>query len=97
MKKYDLSIKDIDLIEINEAFAAVPLVSDKVIGLDSVTMDEKVNVNGSAIAVGHPIGVTGARLIMTIIYELKRRKGMNGVCAICSGMAQGDAVWLQRV
>ena len=97
VKKYDLSIKDIDLIEINEAFAAVPLVSGKVIGLDSVTMDEKVNVNGSAIAVGHPIGVTGARLIMTIIYELKRRKGMNGVCAICSGMAQGDAVWLQRV
>lgn len=94
MEKHDLAIDDFDLIEINEAFAAVPLVSCKVLGIDEKTMDEKVNVNGSAVAVGHPIGATGARILMTLIYELKRSGKKNGVCAICSGMAQGDAVWV---
>lgn len=94
MKKHCLTINDFDLIEINEAFAAVPLVSGKVLGLDEKTMDEKVNVNGSAVAVGHPIGSTGARILMTLVYELRRSGKKNGVCAICSGMAQGDAVWV---
>ena len=58
-------------------------------------MDEKVNVHGGAVAVGHPIGATGARILMTMIYELKRRGKKSGVCAICSGMAQGDAVWIE--
>ena len=94
MEKNNLTTDDFDLIEINEAFAAVPLVSGKILDLDMETMDEKVNVNGSAVAVGHPIGATGARILMTLIYELKRSGKKNGVCAICSGMAQGDAVWV---
>lgn len=93
--KYGLSLNDFDLIEINEAFAAVPLVSGKVLGLDDKTMDEKVNVNGSAVAVGHPIGATGARILMTLVYELRRSGKKSGICAICSGMAQGDAVWVE--
>jgi len=96
MEKNSLTIHDFDLIEINEAFAAVPLVSGKgILGMDDKTMDEKVNVNGSAVAVGHPIGATGARILMTLIYELKRSGKKSGVCAICSGMAQGDAVWVE--
>ena len=59
------------------------------------TMDEKVNVNGGAVAVGHPIGATGARILMTLINELKRRGKKSGIAAICSGMAQGDAVWIE--
>lgn len=96
MAKNDLTIDDFDLIEINEAFAAVPLVSGLgILKMDQKTMDEKVNVNGSAVAVGHPIGATGARILMTLIYELRRRGKKSGVAAICSGMAQGDAVWVE--
>lgn len=92
----NLTLDDIDLIEINEAFAAVPLVSSKgILGMNDQEMDEKVNVNGSAVAVGHPIGATGARILMTMIYELKRSGKKNGICAICSGMAQGDAMWIR--
>lgn len=96
MEKNDLTLKDFDIIEINEAFAAVPLVSCLgILGMTKEEMDEKVNVNGSAVAVGHPIGATGARILMTMIYELKRTGKKSGVCAICSGMAQGDAVWIE--
>ncbi|MCD7929017.1 MAG: acetyl-CoA C-acyltransferase [Clostridiales bacterium] len=96
MEKYDRTLADFDLIEINEAFAAVPLVSClKILGMSWEEMDEKVNVNGSAVAVGHPIGASGARILMTMIWELKRRGQKNGVCAICSGMGQGDAVWIE--
>jgi len=96
MDKNNLTIDDFDVIEINEAFAAVPLVSCLgVLGMDKETMDAKVNVNGSAVAVGHPIGATGSRILMTMIYELKRSGKKSGVCAICSGMAQGDAVWIE--
>lgn len=96
LDKNKLSLDDIDLIEINEAFAAVPLVSGlKILGMDEKTLDEKVNVNGSAVAVGHPIGATGARILMTMIYELQRRGKKSGICAICSGMAQGDAVYIE--
>jgi acetyl-CoA C-acetyltransferase len=95
MDKHGLGLSDFDLIEINEAFAAVPLVSCKVLGMDEKTREEKVNVNGSAVAVGHPIGATGARILMTLIYELRRSGKKSGVCAICSGMAQGDAVWVE--
>lgn len=95
MERYGLTLKDFDIIEINEAFAAVPLVSGlKILGMSWDEMDEKVNVNGGAVAVGHPIGATGARILMTMIWELKRRGQKNGVCAICSGMGQGDAVWI---
>ena len=96
MDKNNLTVDDFDVIEINEAFAAVPLVSCLgILGMDEKTMDEKVNVNGSAVAVGYPIGATGSRIMMTMIYELKRSGKKSGVCAICSGMAQGDAVWLE--
>jgi len=95
LKRIDKKIEEIDLIEINEAFAAVPLVSAKIAGIDQKTMDDKVNVNGSAVAVGHPIGATGARILMTLIYELRRSGKKNGICAICSGMAQGDAVYIE--
>lgn len=96
MDKNGLTMKDFDLVEINEAFAAVPLVSCLgILGMTEEEMDEKVNVNGSAVAVGHPIGATGARILMTMLYELKRSGKKSGVCAICSGMAQGDAVWIE--
>jgi len=96
MDKNGLTLKDFDLIEINEAFAAVPLVSCLgILGMDQEEMDRKVNVNGGAVAVGHPIGATGARILITLIYELKRRGQKSGVAAICSGMAQGDAVWIE--
>jgi acetyl-CoA C-acetyltransferase len=62
--------------------------------MDEKTMDGKVNVNGGAVAVGHPIGATGARILMTLIYEMRRSGKRSGVAAICSGMAQGDAMWV---
>jgi len=95
MKKHNLTLDNFDLIEINEAFAAVALVSGKILNMSYEAMDKKVNVNGSAVAVGHPIGATGARILMTLIYEMRRSGKKNGVCGICSGMAQGDAVWIQ--
>ncbi|CAA7600532.1 Thiolase, C-terminal [Acididesulfobacillus acetoxydans] len=91
LKQKGMTIKDIDLIEANEAFAAVALTSQKIAGWDP----EKVNVNGGAIALGHPIGASGARIIMTLIYELRRRGGGLGIAAICSGAAQGDAILLE--
>ena len=96
MEKNNLTLDDFDVMEINEAFAAVPLVSCLgILGMSKEEMDAKVNVNGGAVAVGHPIGATGARILMTMIYELKRQGKKSGVCAICSGMAQGDAVWIE--
>jgi len=95
LNKRKLTLEEIDLIEINEAFAAVPLVSGKILGMDEKTLEEKVNVNGSAIAVGHPIGASGARILMTLIYELQRQKKKTGIAAICSGMAQGDAIMIK--
>jgi len=91
LQKTGYSIEDIDLIEVNEAFAAVVLTSEAIVGWDT----DKVNVNGGAVALGHPIGASGARILMTLIYELKRRGGGLGIAAICSGGAQGDAVLLQ--
>lgn len=92
----NMSIKDVDLIEINEAFAAVVLISTrKILGLSKEEMKSKVNVNGGAIAYGHPIGATGARIVMTLAYELRRRGGGIGVCGICSGLAQGDAMLIK--
>ncbi len=96
LEQNDMNIGQIDLIEINEAFAAVTLISGrKVLGLSKEEMDKKVNVNGGAIAFGHPIGATGARIAMTLAYELRRRGGGIGVCGICSGLAQGDALLMK--
>jgi acetyl-CoA C-acetyltransferase len=88
LEKAGLSVDEIDLFEINEAFASVALNSMRMLGVD----ESKVNVNGGAIALGHPIGASGARLLMTLVNELKRRGGGLGVAAICSGGGQGDAV-----
>jgi acetyl-CoA C-acetyltransferase len=88
LDKAGLSIDDIDLFEINEAFASVALNSMRMLGVD----EAKVNVNGGAIALGHPIGASGARILTTLITELRRRGGGRGVAAICSGGGQGDAV-----
>lgn len=91
LKKTGHSLADIDLFEVNEAFAAVALASEQIAGLDP----EKVNVNGGAVALGHPIGASGARIILTLAHELKRRGGGRGIAAICSGGGQGDAVMIE--
>lgn len=91
-----MTLDQVDLIEINEAFAAVVLVSARsILGMSKEEMFKKVNVNGSAIAYGHPIGATGARIVMTLAYELKRRGGGIGICGICSGHAQGDSMLIK--
>ncbi len=96
LEQNDMSLDKVDLIEINEAFAAVVLVSARtILGMSKEDMLKKVNVNGSAIAYGHPIGATGARIVMTLAYELRRRGGGIGVCGICSGHAQGDAMLIK--
>jgi acetyl-CoA C-acetyltransferase len=91
LRKAQLTIGDLDLIEINEAFAAVGVQSMKDLG---VTPDI-VNVNGGAIALGHPIGMSGARLVLTLVLELRRRGGGLGVAALCGGGGQGDALLLR--
>ncbi|MED4456062.1 acetyl-CoA C-acetyltransferase [Metabacillus fastidiosus] len=91
LRKTGKTADDIDLFEINEAFAAVALASIKLACLN----EEKVNVNGGAVALGHPIGASGTRILLTLIYELKRRGGGIGIAAICSGGGQGDAVMVQ--
>jgi acetyl-CoA C-acetyltransferase len=91
LEKNKLTLKDIDLIEINEAFAAQYLACEKLLGLDR----EKVNVNGGAIALGHPIGMSGARLMLTLAYELKQRKLKRGIAALCIGGGMGIASLLE--
>ncbi|MCO1579931.1 acetyl-CoA C-acetyltransferase [Crossiella sp. SN42] len=82
----------LDLIEINEAFAAVGVVSARQLGLDEAAADAKVNVNGGAIALGHPIGMSGARVVLHLALELQRRGGGVGAAALCGGGGQGDAL-----
>ncbi|TMN22028.1 acetyl-CoA C-acetyltransferase [Lentibacillus cibarius] len=91
LEKTGYTKQDIALFEINEAFAAVSLASGKIAGIDA----EKVNVNGGAVALGHPIGASGARIILTLVHELKRQGGGLGIAAICSGGGQGDAVLVE--
>ncbi|WP_141501180.1 acetyl-CoA C-acetyltransferase [Paenibacillus luteus] len=91
LRKTGASIGDIDLFEVNEAFASVVLACGKQLGWDA----GRVNVNGGAIALGHPIGASGARILLTMVQELQRRGGGIGIAAICSGGAQGDAVMIQ--
>ena len=86
-----LTPADLDLVEINEAFASVAIHSTRLLGIDP----EKVNVNGGAIALGHPIGASGARLALALAYELKRRGGGLGAAALCGGGGQGDALLLR--
>ncbi|MGH9603912.1 MAG: acetyl-CoA C-acetyltransferase [Terriglobales bacterium] len=88
LEKAGLKLEDMDLIEVNEAFAAQYLAVEKELGLDR----EKVNVNGGAIALGHPLGATGTRLVITLLYELRRRKGRYGLATACIGGGQGIAM-----
>ena len=88
LARTDLRVDDLDLVEINEAFAAVGIASTADLGLNS----EKVNVNGGAIALGHPIGMSGNRLALTLLHELRRRGGGVGAAALCGGGGQGDAL-----
>ena len=91
LEKARWSADDLDLVEINEAFAAVAINSSRILGVG----EEIVNVNGGAVALGHPIGASGARILMTLVYELRRRGGGRGLAAICSGGGQGDAVLVE--
>jgi acetyl-CoA C-acetyltransferase len=94
LNKAGLCLQDIDLFEINEAFANVTIIAARRLGLREPDL-ERLNVNGGAIALGHPIGASGGRLITTLAYELRRRGGGRGLAAICSGGAQGDAIIIE--
>ena len=93
-KKQQIEVADLDLIEINEAFAAVGVASARALGLSASEIEERVNVNGGAIALGHPIGASGARLVLTLALALRRQGGGTGVAALCGGGGQGDALIL---
>ena len=93
LKRAGLSIDDLDLIEINEAFAAQTIACYRELGLDP----DKVNVNGGAIALGHPVAATGARLIVTLLHELERTGGRYGVATMCAGGGMGSAAIIERV
>ena len=92
LKKADLDVHDLGLLEVNEAFAAVALHVTRILGFD----EELVNVNGGAVALGHPIGASGARLILTLAREMRRRRVDLGGVAICGGGGQGDALVIRR-
>jgi acetyl-CoA C-acetyltransferase len=91
LKKAGLEPSDLDLVEINEAFAAVALWSARMLEIP----EEKVNVNGGAVALGHPLGATGARLVVTLVNALRRRGGGIGAATLCGGGGQGDAIVLR--
>ncbi len=93
LERTGLSLDDIDLFEVNEAFAAQYLACEKGLGLDR----SKVNVNGSGIALGHPIGCTGARIIISLIYEMKRRNAKRGIATLCVGGGMGVAVLVENI
>lgn len=92
LEKVNMKIEDIDLIEANEAFAAQSVAVCKDLGLDP----EKVNVNGGAIAIGHPIGASGARILLTLIYEMQKRDAKTGLATLCIGGGQGTSLIIER-
>ncbi len=93
LQKVGLTVNDVDLFEINEAFAAQYLSCEKKLGLDR----EKVNVNGGGVALGHPVGATGCRLVVTLVHEMARRNLQRGVASLCAGGGHGFAVAVERV
>ena len=93
LAKFDIPVNEVSLFEFNEAFAAVGLASMDDLGIS----DDIVNVNGGAIALGHPIGMSGARLALTILHELRRRGGGLGAAALCGGGGQGDALLVRSL
>jgi acetyl-CoA C-acetyltransferase len=88
LSRAGLAVSDVSLFEMNEAFASVALASMDLLGVS----EEAVNVNGGAIALGHPIGASGNRLVLTLLHELRRRGGGLGAAALCGGGGQGDAL-----
>jgi 3-oxoadipyl-CoA thiolase len=92
LERVGVSVEEIDLVELNEAFASQSLVVIRELGLDP----EKVNVNGGAIAIGHPLGMSGARLVVTLLHELRRRDGHYGLATLCVGVGQGQAALFAR-
>jgi 3-oxoadipyl-CoA thiolase len=92
LERTGVSAADLDLVELNEAFASQSLVVIRELGLD----EEKVNVNGGAIAVGHPLGMSGARLVVSLLHELRRRRGRYGLATLCVGVGQGQAALFER-
>jgi 3-oxoadipyl-CoA thiolase len=92
LERTGLSISDLDLVELNEAFASQSLAVIRELGLD----EERVNVNGGAIALGHPLGMSGARLVVSLLHELRRRGGRYGLATLCVGVGQGQAVLFER-
>ena len=87
-----LTVNDVDLIELNEAFASQSLAVIRDLGLD----EDRVNVNGGAIAIGHPLGMSGARLVVSLLHELRRRGGRRGIATMCVGVGQGQAALFAR-
>ncbi|MBA3365335.1 MAG: acetyl-CoA C-acyltransferase [Actinobacteria bacterium] len=92
LARADLPVADIDLVELNEAFASQSLVVIRELGLDP----DRVNVNGGAIALGHPLGMSGARLVVSLLHELRRRNGRYGLATLCVGVGQGQAALFER-
>ncbi|HLX54962.1 MAG TPA: acetyl-CoA C-acetyltransferase, partial [Aquella sp.] len=92
LAKASWNINDLDLIEANEAFAAQAAAVNKELGLDI----NKVNVNGGAIAIGHPIGASGCRILVTLLHEMKRREAKKGIAALCIGGGMGVALAVER-
>jgi acetyl-CoA acetyltransferase len=88
-----LAMKDIDLIELNEAFASQAIACMRDLGMPA----DRVNVNGGAIALGHPLGASGARMVTTLVHEMRRRKSRYGLATMCIGVGQGMAMILERV
>jgi acetyl-CoA C-acetyltransferase len=93
LKKAGYAVGDLDLVEINEAFAGVAVHATRMLGVD----EARVNVHGGAVALGHPIGASGTRIVLTLAHELRRRGADLGGAAICGGGGQGDALLLRRV
>jgi acetyl-CoA C-acetyltransferase len=87
-----VAVDDVDLVELNEAFASQSLAVVRELGID----EERVNVNGGAIAIGHPLGMSGARLVVTLLHELRRRDGRYGIATMCVGVGQGQAALFER-
>ena len=92
LERAEIAIGDLDLVELNEAFASQSLACIDELGLDP----EKVNVNGGAIALGHPLGMSGARLVVSLLHELRRRDGRYGLATLCVGVGQGVAALFER-
>jgi acetyl-CoA C-acetyltransferase len=92
LERSGVAAADVDLVELNEAFASQSLAVMRELGLD----EDKVNVNGGAIALGHPLGMSGARLVVSLLHELRRRDGRYGLATLCVGVGQGQAALFER-